>query len=116
MAEVVRRRYTRLLKESKDEGRESRAEGGEAIPQALQELVDDVSAAARRRAELKAAGDASSEAVREHRAPGDLSGRAPNLPDLILIDGGKGQLEHGVRRVEETGAGGNSNHRTGQGV
>src|SRR5437867_1521216 len=38
MAEVVRRRYTRVLNESKSE---SRDEAGEAIPQELQKLVDE---------------------------------------------------------------------------
>jgi excinuclease ABC subunit C len=46
MAEVVRRRYTRVLNESRDKSREARGEGGEPIPEALQELVDDVSKAA----------------------------------------------------------------------
>src|SRR5438105_2060489 len=70
MAEVVRRRYTRLLNESKVQSPKSKDEGGEAIPGALQELVDDVSAAAKRRGRLKANADASAEAVRNHRAPG----------------------------------------------
>src|SRR5882672_11027416 len=43
MAEVIRRRYTRLLNESRGEGRELRAEGGEAIPQELQKLMDETS-------------------------------------------------------------------------
>src|SRR5205823_9240585 len=45
MAEVVRRRYTRVLNESKSE---SRGEGGEAIPQELQKLVDETSRRVRR--------------------------------------------------------------------
>ena len=56
MAEVVRRRYTRLLNESKVQGPKSKVqspgskveEGGEAIPQELQKLVDETSAAVRR--------------------------------------------------------------------
>ena len=157
MAEVVRRRYTRLLNESKGNvGQASRLsletqnkgkdgdrqdacpteDGGEAIPQALQELVDDVSAAAKRKGRMKANTDASAEAVRNHRAPGDHPADesliqpdvdssiqpdadpslAPgevvlraqgetksNLPDLILIDGGKGQLGMAVAELKKLG-------------
>jgi excinuclease ABC subunit C len=67
MAETVRRRYSRLLTETK-------GESGEAIPQELQKLVDETSAAVRRGRRVARGNSASS------------------LPDLILIDGGKGQL------------------------
>ncbi len=86
MAEVVRRRYTRLLNESRGCVRENAAnsavvsrpqprdEGGEAIPQELQKLVDETSAKVRR-----------GRAAKTEKAQAQL-------PDLILIDGGKGQL------------------------
>jgi excinuclease ABC subunit C len=158
MAEVVRRRYTRLLNESKvgqasrvspseNEGKDGNRQdarptedGGEAIPQALQELVDDVSAAAKRRGRVNSETDASAMDVRDHRAPGDHpsaylrdesssqpdaetspsppqsggEGRGEaglraqgenksNLPDLILIDGGKGQLGMAVAELKKLG-------------
>jgi excinuclease ABC subunit C len=104
MAEVVRRRYTRLLSESKVRSPESREASGEAIPQVLEELVDDVSAAARRAGRSKAAADASAAAVREQRAPGEiLNQMSPNLPDLILIDGGKGQLNMACEELKKLG-------------
>jgi len=120
MAEVVRRRYTRLLKESgsvrenaadsADSAMLSRAqpqprdEGGEPIPQALQELVDEVSAATKRKGRLKPDADASAAAVREHRAPGDNpAAMTSNFPDLILIDGGKGQLNMAVAELKKLG-------------
>jgi excinuclease ABC subunit C len=155
MAEVVRRRYTRLLNESKVQSpsasakasadRQSKDEGGEAIPEALQELVDDVSAASKRKGRrLKPTADASAEAVSNGRAPGDHSSEslpaesneaspelfdpaiqpdadpspAPprsagemaditikpnNMPDLILIDGGKGQLGMAVTELKKLG-------------
>src|ERR1041384_2383161 len=59
MAEVVRRRYTRLLNESKIERPTAGAEGGEAIPEALQELVDEVSDAARRKGRMNSETDAA---------------------------------------------------------
>ena len=135
MAEVVRRRYTRLLNESKAGGPKSK-EGGEAIPQALQELVDDVSSAAKRRGRVNAETDASAMDIRSGRAPGhdgrndQPSGTATdaedgrgeeapgvqgeksldprpstlsNLPDLILIDGGKGQLGMAVAELKKLG-------------
>jgi excinuclease ABC subunit C len=127
MAEVVRRRYTRLLNEAKggspsafvglrrDEkskvqgspasaGPKSEGEHGEAIPEALQELVDDVSAAVKRRGRVDVETDASAAAVREHRAPGEVPNKtAGNLPDLILIDGGKGQLGMAVAELKKLG-------------
>ena len=160
MAEVVRRRYTRLLKESVGQASrlspssEEKQEGGEAIPEALQELVDDVSAAAKRRGRVSAETDASAINVRAGYSPGhdDDSGTGvppvssaapddtvqegapepetnaettspspprsggegrgevvpraqgtPNLPDLILIDGGKGQLGMAVAELKKLG-------------
>ncbi len=102
IAEVVRRRYTRLLKEASGQ-RERSEEGGEAIPEALQELVDDVSAAAKQRRTRGVQTDASAAAVREHRAPGDLPNLRSNLPELILIDGGKGQLGMACAELKKLG-------------
>ena len=102
MAEVVRRRYTRVLNES---NAGAKADGGEAIPAALQQLVDEVSAAKKGRGK-KALADASAAAVREKRAPGEVLKRgAVNLPDLILIDGGKGQLGMACAELEKLGLG-----------
>jgi excinuclease ABC subunit C len=78
MAEVIRRRYTRLLNESKVESvaekEQGREEGGAPVPEELQKLVDETSAA-----------------VRRGKRVARQTGPTP-LPDLILIDGGKGQL------------------------
>ncbi|HEX5219090.1 MAG TPA: excinuclease ABC subunit UvrC [Verrucomicrobiae bacterium] len=87
MAEVIRRRYTRLLNESKDESQESKAEGGEAIPQELQKVVDETSKAFRRKQKVAAS------AIRP----------ATTLPDLILIDGGKGQLNAACGELAKLG-------------
>jgi excinuclease ABC subunit C len=104
MAEVVRRRYTRLLSEAKGPGSQPKEDGGEAIPQALQELVDDVSAATKRRGRNGVEADASAAEVRAHRAPGEILKRgAANLPDLILIDGGKGQLGMACAELKKLG-------------
>jgi excinuclease ABC subunit C len=97
MAEVIRRRYTRLLNESKDERRASNVEGGEAIPQKLQKLVDETSAKVRR--------ERRSSESRLQAAPDRLKPELQtlNLPDLILIDGGKGQLNAACAELAKLG-------------
>ncbi len=93
VAEVVRRRYTRVL-----------AERGEAVPGELQRMMDDVSAAAKGTKSDGVKTDASAADVRAHRAAGQLKkGGSPNLPDLILIDGGKGQLGAACNELEKLG-------------
>jgi len=99
MAEVVRRRYTRLLNESRVESRESRAEGGEAIPQELQKLVDETGAKVRRG---RKAGREGSES-RLQAAPDRLKPGHQTMPDLILIDGGKGQLSAACAELKNLG-------------
>jgi len=90
MAETVRRRYTRLLSEVGKPGQKRDDEGGEPSPQELQKLVDEVSAAARR------GPVAASQFVEK---PGCT------LPDLILIDGGKGQLNAACAELAKLGLG-----------
>ena len=165
VAEVVRRRYTRLLKESADVsprqepsnehaaptelGEESRgiesyrhgaptelpqtAEGnkhdsGEPVPAELQTLIDDVSAAKRGKRSRSPNTDSAANDVRQHRAPyaetrastepGGVARatsdepHAPTvprshastpLPELILIDGGRGQLNAACAELEKLG-------------
>jgi len=85
MAEAVRRRYTRLLNESRSWNQEGRAEGGEPIPQELQKLVNETSKRVRR-------GEKRSESHLQASDNQSKPASRTNLPDLILIDGGKGQL------------------------
>ena len=89
MAEVVQRRYSRLLQESKVKNPERSEEGGEAIPAELQKLVNETSRQVRRGAPVKPVGDGTA-------APG-------SFPDLILIDGGKGQLRMAVAELKKLG-------------
>lgn len=97
IAEVVRRRYSRILRET--------AEAGQAIPQELQKAIDDVSAAAKNRARSPSApllSDAAAADHRAHRASGEHpKKKSPGLPDLILIDGGKGQLKAAMDELEK---------------
>jgi excinuclease ABC subunit C len=106
VAEVVRRRYTRLLNESKGQSPKSKVEdgAGEHVPTELQQLVDDVSAAAQGRGTRDANADAAAADVRERRAAGELPKRqGAGLPDLILIDGGKGQLSAAHEELKKLG-------------
>jgi excinuclease ABC subunit C len=84
MAEVVRRRYSRLKRESNAHSPGAKDdESGEAIPQELQKLVVETSRKVRRGqpATFKPTGAVSEQS--EYPA---------SFPDLILIDGGRGQL------------------------
>jgi excinuclease ABC subunit C len=88
LAETVQRRYTRLLHELAGQTQGRSDEGGEPSSQELQRLVDDVSALSRR-------GPVRASALVDK----------PNsrLPDLILIDGGKGQLNAACAELEKLG-------------
>jgi excinuclease ABC subunit C len=108
IAEVVRRRYTRLLRESKvrppGEPHAQSAEGGEAIPKELQQLVNEIGPTGRTNANLQLPVDAAAADICDHQAPGERSKKGmPSLPDLILIDGGKGQLNAACGELEKLG-------------
>jgi excinuclease ABC subunit C len=112
MAETIRRRYSRLVREIRDgrsEGSSTAEEGGEADPAALGAAVRDVSRAFRGVAPgpmTDAAGVAAAREGSPTESPGTTPGEdaevlppwiprppsRPGLPDLILIDGGPGQL------------------------
>ena len=102
MAEVVRRRYTRLLDEVKSQHLARSDEGGEAIPQELQTLVNETSRKVRRGVPVKAEGEALK--VGEGGG-GTAASRAwpATFPDLILIDGGKVQLGMAVAELKKLG-------------
>jgi excinuclease ABC subunit C len=89
IAEVVRRRYTRVLKEATGAaGREAQGgEGGDAIPHELQKLVNETSRFVRR----------------GWRVNQDAGQAASAMPDLILIDGGKGQLNAACAELKKLG-------------
>jgi excinuclease ABC subunit C len=91
MAEVVRRRYTRILNESVPAQKSKNEDDGEAIPQELQKLVEETSRKVRR-----------GKRVKSENSPSIL--RPPSsLPDLILIDGGRGQLNMAVAELKKIG-------------
>jgi excinuclease ABC subunit C len=111
VAEVVRRRYSRVLKEAaagRPGAPDSAAEpdGGKPVPGELQRVVDDVRAAVRRKPACEVMSDAAADDVRAHRAAGQHpKGALARLPNLIVIDGGKGQVGAAQRELEKLGLG-----------
>ncbi len=107
MAEVVRRRYTRLLNESKAQvsisQAEDRAGGGEAIPQELQKLVEETSQRMRRKAKRNEDGGSTMEDRDSGPTPSAIRHPPSSLPALILIDGGKGQLNAACAELAKLG-------------
>jgi len=109
VAEVVRRRYTRVLNESRGvtdnsalRTPHSALESGTPVASELQRVVDDVSQALKNSHPMTSATDAAAADARAHRAPGQAQKRGtPSLPDLILIDGGKGQLNAACAELEK---------------
>ena len=97
VAEVVRRRYARLLHECQAKPPERGAEGGEAIPQELQKLADESSRRVRRGLPVKNEEGGSRMEDGKRKAP------PASFPDLILIDGGKGQLGMAVAELKKLG-------------
>lgn len=89
MAEAVRRRYSRLLRD-KPSGPPAPTEEEKAIPEEMQKVMDETSARIRSGQPAKVAG------------AGERPGRS-NLPDLILIDGGKGQLNAALAELRALG-------------
>jgi len=106
MAEVVRRRYTRLLHEAKGDKASPADDGGEAIAQELQKLVDETSKQVRQRRNAKSGNEGPKQATGSNPPP-PASRRQPpsSFPDLILIDGGKGQLNAACAELAKLGLG-----------
>jgi excinuclease ABC subunit C len=65
-------------------------------------MVDDVSQVHQSARALTPASDAAAADARAHKASGQLQKRGA-LPDLILIDGGKGQLNAACAELEKLG-------------
>ena len=117
MAEVVRRRYTRLLAESAPAQKSKDDEAGEAVPEELQKLVDETSRKVRLSVPVKETNedgkskteDGQAEDGQEPANPSSIlhplssPPNSPSLPDLILIDGGKGQLNAASEELKKLG-------------
>ena len=95
MAETIRRRYSRLLREAQDDVQDAEVMGDEGTRPIIEELRAVMEEAKR-----------ESGRVRKWRKD-DQAGSSPasNLPDLILIDGGKGQLNAACAELAKLGLG-----------
>ena len=116
MAETIRRRYSRLVREIREgrtAGRTDAGEGGEAAPSELATAVRDVSRSFKGvktgsltdAAAVPTARDAPAESLGEEiQAPWvPRPPSRPGLPDLILIDGGPGQLNAACAELAAVG-------------
>jgi excinuclease ABC subunit C len=88
MAEVVRRRYARVLRESD----ESRVPSGEAEPGSENRIEYDADSQ-----------ESVPEKIARITTPSSPDTRQPTLPDLIIVDGGKGQLNSACRELQRLG-------------
>jgi excinuclease ABC subunit C len=80
MAETIRRRYSRLLREQRGETPVEDQETNKPIAEELRALM-----------------------AKPREAPKEPNTNAPALPDLILIDGGKGQLNAACAELSRLG-------------
>jgi excinuclease ABC subunit C len=107
MAEVVRRRYSRLLNESVAPTQKTKNDDdGYAVPQELQTLVNETSRKVRRGLPVKNKIGRDAVSVSQNSNSGTATShpsQMTNLPDLILIDGGKGQLSMAVAELKKLG-------------
>jgi excinuclease ABC subunit C len=106
VAEVVRRRYTRVLKESKVQSLKSKvpedvAEGER--PAVSQEPAPSEAAASSPATEPASRFTSHVSRVTHHASR--ITPPPPSLPDLLLIDGGKGQLGAARTELEKLGLG-----------
>jgi excinuclease ABC subunit C len=88
MAEVVRRRYARVIRDA----------AASAVPLPREDAPDQ---------QVDCSGEFSQESVAEAvRRVGEEDGGAtmiPRLPDLVIVDGGKGQLGSACRELQRLG-------------
>jgi excinuclease ABC subunit C len=95
VAEVVRRRYTRVLKESKVQSLKSK------VPESVAAEPEITSASPGSGQPSPATENASR--ITHHASR--ITPPPPSLPDLLLIDGGKGQLGAARTELEKLGLG-----------
>lgn len=94
MAEVIRRRYSRILLEARRHVGEEAADASQESPLEAMRQIE--------KAEANPGADPDPDATPEAK------GRPPfvRLPDLVVVDGGKGQLGMAVKELRKLGLGG----------
>jgi excinuclease ABC subunit C len=107
MAEVVRRRYTRILNEGKIGATQKTKndDDGHAVPDELQKVVDETSRKVRRGLPLNlpAKSESKPESEFAEMQPSTFNLQPSTFPDLILIDGGRGQLNAALGELKKLG-------------
>jgi excinuclease ABC subunit C len=102
--EAIANRKSQIANPSDSALRTPHSEFESPVPDDLQRMVDDVSAAVRGSGGQSIMADAAAADIRAGRAPGTVAKKSvPQLPDLILIDGGKGQLSAACAELEKLG-------------
>jgi len=106
MAEVVRRRYSRVLLEAREANPEAAEFSQENPSEALERATR--SHPERSKSEVAGPGEESSNIPRGPSTPlrsarDDYRFVAVRLPDLIIVDGGKGQLSSACRELQRLG-------------
>jgi excinuclease ABC subunit C len=93
MSEVIRRRYSRVLLEARSQHPEDAEFSQENPAEALERLS------------RPPAESAEESQLRVAEEPGDASPAAPlvRLPDLVIVDGGKGQLSSACKELQRLG-------------
>ena len=94
MAETISRRYSRLLREARGEAVERNEEEGRAIVEELRTMVKEAT---------KGSGGVRERGSGKASASSLPLSPASSLPDLILIDGGKGQLNAACAELAKLG-------------
>ena len=91
MAEVVRRRYSRVLREAggEVESREPKVEGADSAVDYSPEHSQETPTEALARL--------------DRRTPSTFDPRPSTLPQLVIVDGGKGQLSAACRELQQLG-------------
>jgi excinuclease ABC subunit C len=101
MAEVVRRRYTRLLNESVSPTQKTKNDDdGHAVPDELQKVIDETSRQVRRGLPVNLPAKSENKPESEFA---ETSPQPSTFPDLILIDGGRGQLNAALGELKKLG-------------
>jgi excinuclease ABC subunit C len=102
MAEVVRRRYSRILLESKEISPDLSEFNQEPVEDAVRRVgsLDQLETGSLDKLETGSPDDPEAGPVERPRSGGE---RLVRLPDLIIVDGGKGQLNAACRELQRLG-------------
>ena len=103
MAEVVRRRYSRILLEARDANSEAAEFSQEDAADALARISSDSEQGRGSPSHTAEVFSRDSSTSKAFGARNDESFVAVRLPDLIIVDGGKGQLSAACRELQRLG-------------